>query len=856
MKKKILIALLATVMSVSAVFSAGTASVFAADTSSSAEWVSGTTYQGGDVVTYKGKTYKCSWWTNNDIPGASEWGPWKEVEGEVTDPIVTDPIVTDPIVTDPIVTDPIVTDPIVTDPIVTDPIVTDPIVTDPIVTEPSGGIEEWQSGKAYPQGSQVTYNGKTYEAKWWTTEIPGTSQWGAWKEIEAPIDPNNTVPVINGVSDKTLEYGSTFNPMEGITATDAEDGDLTASIVVNGTVNTSVAGKYTLEYSVTDKGGATAKVAAVITVKAEEIDVPEGEYSQTVNVNGVKYPADYWNRKVVGYFPNYALNSENHANFSITDLQWDKLTHVQYAFAIADEKTMKLVPCDPENDVESKFEGRTFTHKGKEIKMDDTLGYYGQFNLMHTMQEMYPDVTVLVSTGGWAASRTLWEVCDNEANMRVFATSAVDFVRKYGFDGIDIDFEFPSETSQSGNPADFDLSETRRKGIGERYGKFIKILRDEFDKAAKEDGTYYWVTSAVSASSWVLGGQKTTDYLDYLDFVSVMSYDYHGGWNQFVENQANIYPDPSDTETASLKVPTLGFDWSYKYYRGAVQSEKILMGVPYYTRGWTNVNGGTNGLHGSSKTPATGIDNIWHDLDENGNEVAAGANPLWHVLNLMNEEGSSYKKYWDPVGCVPYVWNNVTKTFLTFEDEQSIQERINYVESHNLGGVLIWVMHGDYDYDAAQDKYVVGDTLTTMLYDQFKKMGPAKLTSDIDITNDVLDFDVDFGGTYDHPNYVYDIKITCAQELDKNFTFSFDLPNSCVFGGSWGGATVTTAPSKIDGFTTVTFKASNWQNFPANTPINFTGSIVLNFSAAKNFKLNGMSMKSEVENEIARLYRN
>lgn len=611
----------------------------------------------------------------------------------------------------------------------------------------------------------------------------------------------------------------------------------------------------------------TAVLAAMLTfscftgmdttgVKAEEVEnVQDAVQATGQNEFGVELPKDYYERKVVGYFPNYAIESEAHKNFDITQLQWDKLTHVQYAFAMADADTFELVPSDPVNDVENKFEDREFYHNGKKIEMDPTLGYYGQFNLMHTMREMYPDVTVLVSTGGWGASQSLWLVCDNEANMNKFADSAVEFIRKYGFDGIDIDFEYPSETSQSGNPADFDISETRRKGIGERYTQFIKIMGEKLAAASKEDGTYYWLTSAVTASSWVLGGQTNSKFLDYLDFVSVMSYDYHGGWNQFVENQANIYADPADTETSALGIATLGFDWSRNYYRGAVQSEKILMGVPYYTRGWTNVQGGENGLHGTSKTPATGNENIWCDYDENGNEMAAGANPLWHVLNLM-ENDSNYKKYWDPVGCVPHVWNDETKTFLTFEDEQSIQERINVVKENNLGGVLIWVMHGDYDYDEEKKEYTVGDTLTTMLYEQLTKTEAAKITSDIDLDVEVANYDVEFTGKYDHPNYYYTINVTNhTGEVLKEFTLSFDLPKSAIFQSTYGGGTPVITDAKDPAFKTVTLTAPGWKALEDGDTMALEGAIKLNFSDVKNFKLNGKAMLSEVEAERARLMR-
>lgn len=571
------------------------------------------------------------------------------------------------------------------------------------------------------------------------------------------------------------------------------------------------------------------------------------------NIQGVKLPSNYYNKKVVGYFPNYAINSESHKNFSIADLQWDVLTHVQYAFGVVNKETYELEAGDIENDTLNKFEDRKFVHDGVEIKMDDSLGYYGQFNLMHTLKKMHPNVTVLISTGGWGASEGLWYATQNEAAMRKFSASAIKFIRKYGFDGIDIDFEFPSETPLSGNYTNF--TESIRAGIATRYVQFIKILSEDLSKASKEDGKYYWLTSAVSASSWVLGGQTDSDFLDYLDFVSIMSYDYHGGWNNYVENQANLYPDPEDKETAAVDVKTLGFEWSYNFYRGKVPSEKILMGVPYYTRGWTNVSGGTNGLHGTSGTPLTNATdnlNIWYDLDTTGNETPAGANPLWHVMNVM-KKNPNYKRYWDDVGQVPHIWNAQNNTFLTFEDTESVQKRIDYVDNNNLGGVLIWVMHGDYDYDEQKDEYVVGDTLTTMFYDQFKKAGASKVTSDIDYTNKTLDFSVDFGGKYDHPNYTYSIKVTnnSKYNIPAGFNFSFYLPKSSKFSGSWGG---TSQVKNINNtFDEVTLTSQN--GLAPGESVEFTGMMKCCFSAAKNFKINGLSMLSEVNNEIKRLNR-
>ncbi|MBC1800512.1 DUF5011 domain-containing protein [Listeria booriae] len=75
----------------------------------------------------------------------------------------------------------------------------------------------------------------------------------------------NTAPEIKGTSNKTITVGTSFNALEGVTATDAEDGDLTAQIKVTGTVDTSKVGEYELTYSVKDS--ANEEVTAKRTIK-------------------------------------------------------------------------------------------------------------------------------------------------------------------------------------------------------------------------------------------------------------------------------------------------------------------------------------------------------------------------------------------------------------------------------------------------------------------------------------------------------------------------------------------------------------------------------------------------------------
>ncbi len=91
---------------------------------------------------------------------------------------------------------------------------------------------------------------------------------------DKPKPPENAAPVIHGAEDKTIEVGETFVPLQGITATDEEDGDLTHKIQFTGNVNINVPNVYTVTYEVTDSGGKKATVEIKVTVVFVDRDAP------------------------------------------------------------------------------------------------------------------------------------------------------------------------------------------------------------------------------------------------------------------------------------------------------------------------------------------------------------------------------------------------------------------------------------------------------------------------------------------------------------------------------------------------------------------------------------------------------
>lgn len=321
----------------------------------------------------------------------------------------------------------------------------------------------------------------------------------------------------------------------------------------------------------------------------------------------------------------------------------------------------------------------------------------------------------------------------------------MELIRKYQFDGVDIDYEYPTSMAGAGNPDDKAFMEPRRAYLWASYQVLMKVLREKLDNASAQDGVHYMLTIASPSSGYLLRGMETFDVTKYLDYVNIMSYDLHGAWNDHVGHNAALFDTGKDSELAAWNVygtsqyggiGYLNTDWAYHYFRGSMPAGRINIGVPYYTRGWQGVTGGDNGLWGRAALPnqaecspgtgegeknncghgAIGIDNMWHDTDPKGNEMGAGSNPMWHAKNLENGIfGSyasaygldpvsdpddvlrgSYQRNYDAVAVAPWLWNAEKQVFLSTEDEASVKVKSDYIIDKGIGGVMFWELAGDY----------------------------------------------------------------------------------------------------------------------------------------------------------------
>ncbi|MGF1834675.1 chitinase C-terminal domain-containing protein [Photobacterium sanguinicancri] len=747
----------------------------AMDCSTLETWDSNTAYTGGAQVQEANKVYKANWWTKGNNPAShsgahQEWSFVDDCGNGGTNQLPTVAI---------------------TSPSSSDSIITGDVVT---ITANAADADGTVAKVEFYVGATLlaTITQAPYVTNW--TAVTGNQaikaiafdDKGATAESVTTVnvtDTSNTVPT----TAVTLSANSvTLGDVVTFTATAADTDGTVAKVdfyVDGALVGTTATTPYTLAYTTTKAGslnvftratddlGATGDSTIVsLTVKNGAVVNncrPDGLY-QTEGVNvpyctiydqdgreqmGVDHP-----RRVIGYFTSWRAGDDPQAQYLVKDIPWEQLTHINYAFVSigSDGKVNVGDVTDPAN-----------AATGKEwpgVEIDPTLGFKGHFGALATYKKKH-DVKTLISIGGWAETGghfgvdgkriadggfyTMTTNADgsiNHAGIETFATSAVEMLRKYQFDGLDIDYEYPTSMAGAGNPDDKGFMEPRRAYLWASYQELMKVLRQKLDNASAQDGTHYMLTIAAPSSGYLLRGMETFDVTKYLDYVNIMSYDLHGAWNDHVGHNAALYDTGKDSELAMWNVYNtaayggigyLNTDWAYHYFRGSMPAGRINIGVPYYTRGWQGVTGGENGLWGRAALPnqaecgpgtgegeknncgngALGIDNMWHDLNSAGNEMGAGSNPMWHAMNLaqgiygtytaaygldpindpQDKLVGSYTRNYDSVAVAPWLWNAEKKVFLSTEDKDSINVKADYVIDKGIGGIMFWELAGDYN---------------------------------------------------------------------------------------------------------------------------------------------------------------
>lgn len=383
-------------------------------------------------------------------------------------------------------------------------------------------------------------------------------------------------------------------------------------------------------------------------------------------------------KKVIAYFPNWGTYNAAHHNFSVSMIPWDKITVINHSFYSVDSN-FKMVSIDSFADYEKQFE-----HSGdwtQQLK-----GHIGEYKYY---KEKYPDKKVLISIGGWTRGENFHAMALTAGSRAIFINSVIEFLKTYPFlDGIDIDWEYPGINRPKDPNDQYDRG---CPGGPEDKENFTALLREVREAYNKNNMANKLLTIACSAGYDKLELQELGIYYKYLDFINVMTYDFHGAWETITNHHSPLFANPDDPSgSAPVDIKhKYNTETALKIYTDVykIPKEMLNVGAPFYSRGWKNVNGSTgkNGLFAQANGAPVG------DLDDP--QSPGGQNSFTTMKKLESTKG--YVKYRDPYARVPYLYNPELKTMLSYEDEQSLSERCDFVNANGYGGMIIWEISND-----------------------------------------------------------------------------------------------------------------------------------------------------------------
>jgi chitinase len=275
--------------------------------------------------------------------------------------------------------------------------------------------------------------------------------------------------------------------------------------------------------------------------------------------------------------------------------------------------------------------------------------------VLATQRKDNPSLTILISVGGWLWSGQFSDAALNEESRQRFIDSAIEFLRLYQLDGLDIDWEYP------GMPGAGHLF---RSEDGRNFTILLRELRTRFDQEAKK-GRRLYLTIAAGASDDYLVHTQMGEAQRYLDSVNLMAYDYYEpSAGPITGNHAPLFTDPADPQKVSADASVKAFE------RAGVPARKLVVGVPFYGHMWGEVSD-TN-----------------HGLFQPGKSIPNAYAPFSLIESGMLNQG--FTRYWDAASSVPYLYSAEKRIFVSYEDVESLTAKCRYVQNNKLGGIMFW----------------------------------------------------------------------------------------------------------------------------------------------------------------------
>ncbi|RDW92951.1 uncharacterized protein DSM5745_00273 [Aspergillus mulundensis] len=348
--------------------------------------------------------------------------------------------------------------------------------------------------------------------------------------------------------------------------------------------------------------------------------------------------------RIIGYYEVWN-HQKKCINMDIDDVPVESLTHLYYAFGYIEPETYKIVPMDDGAD-------------GASEPVDQYT-----FAAVAGLKKRNPDLKVIIALGGWAFNdnHTVWQpvfsdMVSSSYKRGTFIGQLELFKSHYGFDGVDFDWEYPGAEDRGGHEDD-----------GRNFRKLLESL------ATFYRGTDFEISFTAPTSYWYLRHFDLKASSDIVNYVNLMSYDLHGIWdsNNPIGSQVLAHTNLTEIDKA------LDLLW-----RNDVDPSKVNLGIGFYGRSYQLADPacsqpGCLFKGGGSAGPCTGQSGILSYAE---------------IMDIIHE--NNLDPVHDELNAVKYItWNQ--DQWVSFDDQDTIQAKIEFANSKGLGGLLIWAVDLD-----------------------------------------------------------------------------------------------------------------------------------------------------------------
>ncbi|PXY39171.1 chitinase [Flavobacterium cheongpyeongense] len=324
--------------------------------------------------------------------------------------------------------------------------------------------------------------------------------------------------------------------------------------------------------------------------------------------------------KIIGYVAGYE-------KFDVAEIDAAKLTHLNYAFA---------------NIVDGNVQFELATDKAK-------------IESIMALKKQNPDLKVLYSIGGWVWSDQFSNIAAYASSREKFAKSAVHLMKTYGFDGIDIDWEFPGQRAEDN---------VFRPSDKENFTLLLGELRAQLEIETKADNKHYLLSIAAATDQEYLNHTDLKKAHQYLDFINLMCYDFYNGWFYQTGHQANLYPSKEEKFGGNSISESID-----KFLKQGVPSNKLILGIPFYGRKWEKVTAERNGLYQSAQT---------------GSAIV----PSWEIAEEL--KSGKFQEFYDDAAKASFLWNAQDNIFISYDTPKEIVLKAAFIKQKKLGGAMFW----------------------------------------------------------------------------------------------------------------------------------------------------------------------